>query len=306
MKTEWQMCWAMIGVLGLVVGTASTARAQLDVPVVSVKQFGQFGVEPSRGAKGEVDWVDVQQSEIQQREIQQSEIRQPEIRQPELQQAELQQAEALADLEAPLESMARDPLEIDPVILENSPLLQRWLEEIPDVAAEIRRDPAFRTRVRLGIVDFPSTADGLGLSLGVEDLFLGANPLTVSGSYGQTVEGGDRTHLNTELRAYLLPLGNGINIAPILGYRHLETDAYTTDGLQVGVRLLLIPSRTGAADVSLAQTWVAPGQDEEVGITTLSAGYAVTPDLRLSIDLQQYNAPQDRDNQVGFFLEWMP
>jgi len=273
MKPEWQVCWAMIGVLGLVAGMASTARAQLDVPVVLVKQFG---LGPSTGDNEEV------------------------------QQAEVQQAEVLEDLEAPLTPTVRDPLEIDPIILENSPLLQRWLEDIPDVLAEIRRDPAFRTRVRLGIVDFPSTEEGLGLSLGVEDLFLGTTPLTVSGSYGQTVEGGDRTQLNTELRAYLLPLGNGFNIAPILGYRRLETDVYTTDGLQVGVRLLLIPSRTGAADVSLAQTWVAPGQDDEVGVTTLSAGYAVTRDLRLSIDLQQHNARQDRDNQVGFFLEWMP
>lgn len=195
-------------------------------------------------------------------------------------------------------------IDLDPAILEDSPLLQRWLKDIPDVADSIRNDPAFRTRVRAGLVDFPATDEGNGFTVGIEDLFLGQTPLTLSSSYGQAWNG-DATQFNAELRGYVLPLGSMFNVAPILGYRSLETDAYDTDGLQVGGRLLLVPSRTGAADVSLSQVWVAPGQDDEVGITAFSAGYAVTPDLRVSLDLQQHNAPQARDNQVGLFLEWM-
>ena len=102
------------------------------------------------------------------------------------------------------------------------------------------------------------------------------------------------------------PLGKYINFAPLVGYRHLETDKYSTDGVNVGVRLLLVLSRSGAADISLTQSWVSPGTDEEVGLTTLSFGYAVTQNLRLSTDIQKQNSPEDKDSQVGIVLEWMP
>jgi hypothetical protein len=101
-------------------------------------------------------------------------------------------------------------------------------------------------------------------------------------------------------------LGSYINLAPVLGYRHLETDAYLTNGVNVGVRLLLVLSRGGAADISLTQSWVAPGTDEEVGLTTLSVGYAFTRNLRLSTDIQQQNARQSKDSRVGIVLEWIP
>jgi len=194
---------------------------------------------------------------------------------------------------------------VEPELLEDNPLLRRWSEEIPDVEAEIRQDPAFRTRVRFGYVRFPSTDEDAGIGLGVEDMFLGETPLTLSGGVERTWTG-DRTQWGADLRYYLLPLGDPINVAPILGYRSLETDAYDTDGLHLGLRLVLIPSRTGAADLSLSQSWVAPGSDSEVGITALSAGYAITPDLRLSADLHQQNSTADKDTRLGLFLEWMP
>ncbi|WP_439344574.1 hypothetical protein [Vacuolonema iberomarrocanum] len=194
---------------------------------------------------------------------------------------------------------------IEPELLETNPLLRRWGEEIPDIEAEIRQDPAFRTRVRFGYVRFPSTDEDSGVGLGVEDVFLGEMPLTVNGMVERTWTG-DRTQWGADLRYYVLPLGNSINVAPILGYRSLETDAYDADGLHLGVRLVLIPSRTGAADLSLSQSWVAPGSDSEVGITALSAGYAITPDLRLSADLHQQNSSADHDTRIGLFLEWMP
>ncbi|MEO1148628.1 MAG: hypothetical protein AAFY26_23915 [Cyanobacteria bacterium J06638_22] len=194
---------------------------------------------------------------------------------------------------------------IEPELLETSPLLRRWSEEIPDIEAEIRQDPAFRTRVRFGYVRFPSTDDDSGVGLGIEDVFLGETPLTLSGMVERTWTG-DRTQWGADLRYYVLPLGDVINVAPILGYRSLETDAYDSDGLHLGVRLVLIPSRTGAADLSLSQSWVAPGRDSEVSITALSAGYAITPDLRLSADLHRQNASADDDTRIGLFLEWMP
>jgi len=196
-------------------------------------------------------------------------------------------------------------VDVPPDILEESPLLQRWLDDIPDIDAEIRQDPAFRTRLRLGYVEFPSTDEGAGVGVGVEDLFLGDTPLTWSGSFHQNWEGDNHTQWGADLRYYVLPLGSYINVAPVLGYRSLETDAYETDGVQLGVRIVAVPSRTSAADLSLTQSWIAPGSADEVGLTNLSAGYAVTPDLRLSADLNWQNARQDKDTQVGLFLEWM-
>ncbi|MDJ0560268.1 MAG: hypothetical protein PX638_14290, partial [Microcystis sp. M53599_WE4] len=52
---------------------------------------------------------------------------------------------------------AETELDLDPKIRQESPVLERWLEKIPDIAEDIRRDPSFRTRIRLGYAEFPST-----------------------------------------------------------------------------------------------------------------------------------------------------
>lgn len=200
---------------------------------------------------------------------------------------------------------AAEELDLSPEIIENSPVLQRWLREVPDVLDEIRNDPSFRTRLRLGYSQFPSTDDAGGFNVGVEDVFIGRSGLTVSGDY-QASFNGDRSSFGVDLRYYVLPLGNYVNIAPVVGYRNLETDDYSTDGINVGARLLLVLSRTGAADVSLTQSFVSPGSSEEVGITTLSVGYAVTQNLRLSTDIQKQNSREEKDSRVGIVLEWMP
>jgi hypothetical protein len=201
-------------------------------------------------------------------------------------------------------SNAIEPLNLDPETLENSPVLQRWLEEIPNVLSEIRSDPSFRTRLRLGYSQFPSTNQAGGFNVGIEDVFIGQTGLTVSADYQATFEG-DRQAYGVDLRYYVRPLGSYINVAPVIGYRHLETDEYTAADINLGLRFLLALSRTGAADISLTQTWVAPGRDEEVGITTLSVGYAITENLRLSTDIQKQNSSFNKDSRVGIVLEWM-
>ncbi len=134
---------------------------------------------------------------------------------------------------------------------------------------------------------------------------MGRTGLTVSGEY-QAAFNGEREAYGGDLRYYLRPLGSYVNVAPVVGYRHLETDEYSTDGVNVGARLLLVLSRGGAADFSLTQSWVSPGTDEEVGLTTLSFGYAFTSNLRLSTDIQKQNSRQSKDSRVGIVLEWMP
>ncbi|MEO1297402.1 MAG: hypothetical protein AAFW75_16790, partial [Cyanobacteria bacterium J06636_16] len=73
----------------------------------------------------------------------------------------------------------------------------------------------------------------------------------------------------------------------------------------IGFRVILIPSRGGGADLSLTQTWVAPGTEDEIGVTTFSAGYAVTPNLRLATDIETQNAPDDQESRVSILLEWL-
>ncbi len=195
--------------------------------------------------------------------------------------------------------------EIDaPVIESGSPLLQRWLKGVPDVLDDIRRDPSFRTRLRVGYSYFPSSDKAGGMNVGLEDLFIGRTGLTLSGDYYSSFNG-KREAWGADLRYYVLPLGGYVNVAPVMGYRYLETNRYTTDGLNVGLRVLLVPTRTGAADISLTQTWVNPRTGDEVGLTTLSFGYALTRHLRLSTDLQKQNSRYRKDSRVGVSLEWM-
>ncbi len=194
-------------------------------------------------------------------------------------------------------------LDLDPQIIEESPVLQRWLEEIPDVLEEIRNDPVFRSRIRLGYSHFPSTNHQGGWNIGIEDVFLGETNLTVSGEYQGTFEG-DRETWGGDFRYYILPLGTAFNIAPIFGYRNITTDNFQTDGLNIGIKAILASSR-GAGDISLSQTFVSPGSSEEVGITTFSIGYALTPQLRLSTDLQKQNSRAEKDSRVGISLEFL-
>jgi hypothetical protein len=197
--------------------------------------------------------------------------------------------------------MASDPptaefLDIDPEILENSPVWQRWLEDVPDLEQDIRQDPSFRSRLSVGYTDF----DRGGYTLGINDVFIGRSGLTLNADYAANFEG-DRASYGVDLRYYTLPLGSYVNIAPVVGYRSIDEDPIDSNGLNLGVRALLSLSRTGAADIALSQTWVNLGQSNEVGITAISAGYAITSNLRLATELQNQNG-RDR---WGLSLEWM-
>jgi hypothetical protein len=196
-------------------------------------------------------------------------------------------------------------LDLDPKIRQESPVLERWLEKIPDIAEDIRNDPSFRTRIRFGYAEFPSSDHSSGVILGVEDVFFGKTSLTLSGDY-QTAFNGKRTAVGANLQYYLLPLGDYVNVAPILGYRYIQTGNYSTDGLNLGLKLKLALSRTGAADITVSQSFISPGGDNEVGLTTLSVGYALTSNIRLAADIQTQNSRARKDSAVGILLEWMP
>ncbi|MEM9507192.1 MAG: hypothetical protein AAGA16_05815 [Cyanobacteria bacterium P01_E01_bin.35] len=197
---------------------------------------------------------------------------------------------------------AHERLNLPQNVIESSPTLQRWLQEVPDILDDIRQDPSFRTRFRFGFTTFPSTDDAAGINLGVEDIFIERTGLTISIDY-QMAFNGDRNAVGTDLHYFLLPLGGYVNLAPLVGYRYVQSNDFNTDGLNLGLRLMLTFSRTGAGDISLSQSFISPGGSEEVGITSLSAGYAVTRQLRLSTDLEWQNSIEDNDSRAGINLE---
>ena len=188
-------------------------------------------------------------------------------------------------------------------VIEESPTLQRWLEEVPDLLEDIRHEPSFRTRLRLGFTTFPSTDNAVGINLGVEDIFIESTGLTISADY-QSAFNGDRNAYGADLHYFLLPLGDYFNLAPLIGYRYVQSNDFNTDGIHLGLRLMLSLSRTGAGDISLSQSFIALGAREEVGVTSLSIGYAVVPKLRLSTDLEWQNSIEDNDSRAGINLEW--
>ena len=200
--------------------------------------------------------------------------------------------------------LTEDSLDLSPEIMENSPVLQRWHKEVPDLLEEIKNDPSFRTRIRLGYNQFPSSNNTSGLGIGIEDLFIGKSSLTLSGDYETSFSNRQSGGVNANY--YLLPLGSYINIAPVVGYRYIQTNDYHTQGMNVGAKIMLALSRSGAADLAFSQSFISPGSDNEVGISTLSVGYALSNNLRISTDLQQQNSRAQKDNQVGLYLEWMP
>lgn len=178
---------------------------------------------------------------------------------------------------------------------QDSPVLQRWQQQIPNVLEDIENDPSFRTRWRLGYGE--SNQQGQ-INLGVEDIFLGER-LTLSGDY----QSGNLSNYGAELRYYLLPLGNYVNAAPIVGYRQINFQDLTASGVSLGGRLQVVLSRPSAADIALSQTWVAPGSSQEVAITNLALGYAITRNLRVGTQWQLESRGGKSDRRWGIFLE---
>ncbi len=209
---------------------------------------------------------------------------------------------SLLNLPAQAQEINQTEIDIPKEIINDSPVLQRWLKETPDVLKDIRHDPSFRTRLKIGFSLFPSNDDATGINIALEDFFLAKTGLTLSTDYYTTFNG-DRVALGANLHYVLLPLGNYINFAPLLGYRYIQSDDYSSDGINLGLRLMFVLSRTGAGDISLSQSFVAPGSKNEVGITSLSVGYAVTSDLRFSTDIELQNSKINQDNRFSINLE---
>jgi hypothetical protein len=57
--------------------------------------------------------------------------------------------------------------------------------------------------------------------------------------------------------------------------------------------------------MALSQHWVAPGSPEEVAMTSISVGYAVTSRLRLGTDVEFQNSRSGQESRLGLVLEWL-
>lgn len=202
-----------------------------------------------------------------------------------------------------------ESLDLSPQIIQDSSVLQKWLKEVPNVAEEIKHDPSFRTRIGIGYAEFPSFRHRGGINIRIDDIFIGKTNLTLSGDYETSFDNNDdkrREAGGVNLQYYVLPLGNYVNAAPIIGYRSIRTNNYDEDGLNLGAKIIFPLSRTGASDLSVSQTFISPGEDNEVGITTLSFGYAITKNIRLATEIEKQNSRVKKDSKVSILFEWMP
>ncbi|MEA5510963.1 hypothetical protein VB715_14410 [Crocosphaera sp. UHCC 0190] len=213
-------------------------------------------------------------------------------------------------LAAPVNSepiVTENQLDLSPEIINESPVLQRWLKTVPNVSEEIQNDPSFRTRIGIGYAEFPSSHHRGGINVRVEDIFIGQTNLTLSGDYETSFnDDEDREAGGVNLNYYILPLGSYINATPIVGYRSIRTNNYDEDGVNVGAKIIFPLSRTGASDFSVSQTFMSPGDDNEVGITNLSFGYAITKNIRLATEIEKQNSRVKKDSQFSILVEWMP
>jgi hypothetical protein len=190
-------------------------------------------------------------------------------------------------------------LKLDQEIIKNSPVLQRWLVNPPDILSDIYNTPSFSAKIRLGLT---ARDQSLGFDLGLSDLFLGQSSLTISANY-QHEFSGQETDLNTDLKYYLLPLGGYFNIAPQIGYRYIDFFGENVSGVDVGLQGILVLS-PHSSDIRLSQTFTAPRSDRETSITTLSTSYALTNKLSIGSNIQWRRSPVRSDSRVGFYLEW--
>ena len=82
-----------------------------------------------------------------------------------------------------------DEKDLSPENIEESPVFQRWREKVPNILEDIRHEPSFSTRWRLGYSQFPSNDDAGGINLGIEDVFLGKTGLTLSADFKGSFNG---------------------------------------------------------------------------------------------------------------------
>ena len=191
-------------------------------------------------------------------------------------------------------------LALDGQIVEDSPVLRRWLQGPPDLLEEIRDTPVLPTRLQAG---FESASEW---RISLQDLRLG-DRLTLSGDYRQSSENPEIRQYGSEVRYFLAPMGSRLNLAPQLGYRALEQENRRLSGVSYGAFAVLALA-PGAADLTGSYTWVAPQEPEEgqATLAEITAAYAISPSLRLAARYSLRYSTLARESSFGVGLEWIP
>lgn len=181
-------------------------------------------------------------------------------------------------------------------LVEQSPVLQRWLANPPNVLNLIRETPVLPLRLRLGAVGADSG------SVGLEDIALGSR-LTLSGDYRWQTDA--TTDYGLHLRYYLRPRGRRFNLAPEIGFRDLSSPLGSSSGVAVGLgsTISLAP---GTADLSLSYRILNITRDRETTFASATAAYSLSRSVRLAAHYSWINSPWERDQRLGLFLEWIP
>ena len=200
------------------------------------------------------------------------------------------------------EPEAKPPLDIPPAIIEESPTLQKWLPETPNILEEIKHDPSFRSRLTLGFSLLTADEDLGGVKIGLEDIFIKRTGLTFSTDF-QTSFNGDFINTGAELNYFIFPLGGFVNLAPLVGYRFFQQDDFNSGGINLGLRLAIALSRTGAADINITQSFINPQANQEVGLFSISVGYAITSSIRLATEWKRINYQQGKDNLFSLGIQ---
>ncbi len=204
------------------------------------------------------------------------------------------------------ESETQPNLDIPPAIIEESPTLQKWLPATPNILEEIKHDPSFRSRFTLGF-SLLQTGENRdqelgGIKIAVEDIFIKRTGLTLSSDY-QTSFNGDFINAGAELHYFLFPLGGFVNLAPLVGYRYFQQDDFNSGGINLGLRLAIALSRNGAADINISHSFINPQDDQEVGLFSLSVGYAITSTVRLATEWKRANYQEGKDNLFSLGIQ---
>ncbi len=191
-------------------------------------------------------------------------------------------------------------LQLDQSLIRSSPVLRRWLQRPPDLLQEIDNTPAVPTRLQLTVSTVPSRGGDTEWGASLQDLYVAGSRVSLSTEYAQSFVSQNR-QWGAHARVYLFPLGSQLNVAPVVGYRHLVIDGLTFQGPEVGTRFVLASPQ--AADISLLQSFVLNYAGPPVGRTVLSLGYALSPLIRISALIQWQNSLVRQDTTYGIGLE---
>ncbi|GAB4213352.1 MAG: hypothetical protein OHK0012_09320 [Synechococcales cyanobacterium] len=184
---------------------------------------------------------------------------------------------------------------LDTQLVEQSPVLRRWLQGTPNVLEEILSTPARPTRVQVGFVTRQQWF------VGIEDLYVSSR-VSVSGDFDDW-QAVNLQQTSTTLRYYVSPLGSRLNLAPQVGYRWLSIPGEQIQGVEVGATAVAVLAPQ-AADISLDYRWLT-GADPATTLS-LSTAYALSRDFRVATRYRWQNSTLTKDFQVGLTLEWTP